>query len=297
MTKSTRKRTGRRMASGHSGPSYAETRRPVHVIPRAHLGLPLAETRIELECQSRRVYGDSPANVAPRLVEFRQRGDRYRQRFESTNQAIPYAEAKAAIELFPRINPASSIGLSNAALVDDCIDKEGRWNGHAMASLAEVWQYDLVPWERYRAQAALAEIAKLNPPEVRITGTTHDGHSFDLSLADALRHLPCPSRPRGRHDDRANMLRDVAVCDVLRQLEGCGLPVTSGTGESLVGAMAEAWGIPKSTIANIWRDDPTRTDKKTRIRRCARCGKPAGEVARRDDHGDRLCCECMGNEN
>ena len=147
MTKSTRKRTGRRMASGHSGPSYAETRRPVHVIPRAHLGLPLAETRIELECQSRRVYGDSPANVAPRLVEFRQRGDRYRQRFESTNQAIPYAEAKAAIELFPRINPASSIGLSNAALVDDCIDKEGRWNGHAMASLAEVWQYDLVPWE------------------------------------------------------------------------------------------------------------------------------------------------------
>ena len=227
---------------------------------------------------------------------------RYKQRFEREGKALSFIEAVDLFRLYPRIDPASSIALSNASLVDSCIT-DGKFNERVL-DLLEVLltpeeeqdekQLDEKPaWNRYRAQAALDVIASKDSSELSIVGTTPDGSEHELSLADAMRRFPRVSRPRGPHDPRANMLRDVAVCYVLRELEGCGLLVTSDTGERLAGALAEAWGIPESTIANIWRDDPTRTDKKTRIRRCARCRNPVGKGAHRDHHGDLLCAACQ----
>lgn len=287
-TKRTPRRKKRSPARSRSGPSYSDIAAAVARMSDFE--------KVDAEC--RLVYGDSLANVAPRLAEFRQIAAGYRQRFESTGQEISYAEAKAAFDLLPRINPASPIGLSNASLVEWCIT-DGRWNEH-VRDLVEMWlNASEDPWKRFRAQEALDTIAAMNPPEISFVGKTPEGREVQLSLAVWMCRFPPVNRPRGRNDDRANDLRDAQIVWWLSELEGCGLPVTSlKSRASLAAALAkanEASGISMNAITHAWKseDNPYRTDKKRRTRRCAGCGNPAGKGASRDRYGDLRCTACQ----
>ena len=287
-SKPKRRRKKHAPASGHSGPSYAEIR-----------------ACIEIESQCQRVYGNSRANVAPHLAKFREHVKRYKQRFEREGKALSFIEAVDLFRLYPRIDPASSIPLSDTRLVASCIT-DGKFNGQRVRDLFEAWitpeeeqdekQLDETPaWNRYRAQAALDVIASMDSSELSIVGTTPDGSEHELTFAEAMPHFPRVSRPRGRYDVRANTLRDVAICNLLRSLEGCGLTVTSKNGPSLAGALAEAWNYSLAAIERAWKsgENLDRTDKKRRTRRCARCGNPAGEGAHHDHYGDRVCAACQ----
>ena len=121
-----------------------------------------------------------------------------------------------------------------------------------------------------------------------------DEDRSDFERATAILDARTVNRPRGRFDARLNAVRDSFIVAFLHELEGCGLPVTSGAGDSLAGAMAEALDMGTATIHDVWRDaELLRPDRRRRRRRCARCGEPAGEDARRDGaEGDLVCLAC-----
>ena len=153
-------------------------------------------------------------------------------------------------------------------------------------------------WERFLAYEALRFFVEYVPDEDR-NGAARDC----FNRAEAILARVTVNPPRGKHDPRLTGGRDFLVVDLLCRLEGCGLPVTSMKGPSLARAMSKAWGsISENQVAKIWRDASPllRPDRKRRIRRCAKCGEPAGEGARLvGDGGDRdlLCHACQRTQN
>ena len=103
---------------------------------------------------------------------------------------------------------------------------------------------------------------------------------------------------------------------MLLKLEGCGLPVTSGAGGSLAGALAEVLGESESTIRKVWKEYPHRkpgvndaAPDKYRLPerliqrereyfavgvRCADCGKTGRVPKHRARKGEsRVCVRCL----
>ena len=248
--------------------------------------------RRDLECRVN--YGKPFADVVPRLAAFRQHRDEHRRNFEESGSAMTQDEAKKLFEIFPRIAPENSKGLCVAGLVEECFT-DGRINDFTYEVVSTWLDPGFDRWDRLLAQRALDVIAAIDPPGLSIVGRTHDGREAERPLRFLLND---PSnrvkRPPGQYDPGANMLRDTAIVYVLSELQGCGLPVTSRDGESLAGALAKAWGIHKSTIANVWRDaEPRQAGKQRRSRRCARCGTVAGEGASSNEEGDLICRQCQ----
>ena len=209
------------------------------------------------------------------LVAFRARRDEYRQRFERESATMSHQESVALIKSYPCL-AGDSEELAVAMIVADCLDLcNGQWVilEEPLKELCAAWQGrdgENDPWQRFLAQEAIDVLGVVSCPDKRV------------------------SRPRGRFDVRANMFRDTAIGHVLSELQGCGLQVSSIDSPSLTGAMAEAWNIPQTTIEDVWKNKtPNRTDKHPRTS-CAGCGKnPAGEDARRDEHGDIFCVACQ----
>ena len=66
------------------------------------------------------------------------------------------------------------------------------------------------------------------------------------------------TRARGRHNPMPTLRRNGYINTMLLELEGCGLPVTSGAGGSLAGALAEVLGERERTIRKVWAENPAR---------------------------------------
>ena len=159
-------------------------------------------------------------------------------------------------------------------------------------------------WDRYIAYRALKRFVEV--ASERSEFVDRDGEWRDLlRRAEAILDKRAVERPAGRRDPRLNCGLDFVIVSLIHewhqlrrvQPHACyDLHVTSGSPRaSLAAAMAEAWDIPEHRIARAWRDAHPllRPDRKGRTRRCARCGKPAGEGARRDgEEGDLLCRAC-----
>ena len=168
-----------------------------------------------------------------------------------------------------------------------------------------------VPWERYYALRFLQRL--VNEDLISFPNAT-----IRVLIARAVpvldRERPV-TRPCGRHNPAVNDRRDMNIRAALEALEGCGLPVTSGEGDSLAGVLAEALGVSEHTIRKVWEGwqlrEPCVNDempaelrmRESLIRRpreyfavsvpCADCGR-AGRVPkfRADKGGSRLCLSC-----
>ena len=151
-------------------------------------------------------------------------------------------------------------------------------------------------WDRFVAYRALVYFVGIMS-RYESAGNSLDGEEqLFLERAQEIWCARSVNRPRGRYDPRRSIVQNTAVYTCLQALANCGLPVTSLEGDSLAGAMADTTGIPVHTICDAWRDVELRTDQRRRQRRCAGCGKLAGEGARRigpDHSSDLLCRACQ----
>ena len=104
-----------------------------------------------------------------------------------------------------------------------------------------------------------------------------------------------PDSPRhGR--PRTFRFRDYEIVELIRRLEHRGLPVTSAGGESIVSVLAEALGIPESTIAKVWEKASNRPMKLSRERTvpCVRCGTPVPKFQAQRDGPQCAACRSVG---
>ena len=151
---------------------------------------------------------------------------------------------------------------------------------------------EVTSWERFLCYGALEFFVKNIPDEDR-NGALRD--CFERAQAILNNNELTVNRLKGRNPT-ANAAHHDCICTFLRRLENCGLPVTSLDGPSLTKAMDKAWGISEHTIAKSWRDASPliRPNRPRRVRRCAGCGNPAGEGARRDGtYLDLFCRACQ----
>ena len=166
------------------------------------------------------------------------------------------------------------------------------------------------PWERYFALKFLQLLVSedlISYPDATI-------RKLIARAVPILRERPV-TRPPGRHNPAVNDRRDMFIRGCIAVLEGRGLPVTSSGGDSLAGALAEAFGVSEHTIRKVWEGwqlrEPCVNDEapaglrmcESLIRRrreyfavsvpCADCGR-AGRVPkfRADKGGSRLCLSC-----
>ena len=151
------------------------------------------------------------------------------------------------------------------------------------------------PWERFRVYQSLAAFVEtISPLENELLGEWR--RLFKRAQAVLDNRAVNPTRGR---DPRENVVRDSRVLGGLSILQGHGLYVTSGCGDSLAAAMSEATAIPERTISRVWEEAPVwlRGDKRSRKRfadaPCAQCGSlkvPAWRVRR--GGGRPLCDRC-----
>ena len=162
------------------------------------------------------------------------------------------------------------------------------------------------PWERYLALTFL---------QLLVNGDSLLDLDFITRARAILARERPVTRPPGRHNPAINDRRDLFIRCCIEALEGCGLPVTSGGGDSLAGALAEVLDLPERTIRKVWEgwqlrkpcvNDampagfrmPERLIRRPREYfaiglRCAGCGR-AGRVPKfRARKGrSRLCLSC-----
>ena len=104
-----------------------------------------------------------------------------------------------------------------------------------------------------------------------------------------------PDSPR-RGRPHTSRFRDYEIAELIRRLEGRGLPVTTAGGESIAGVLAEALGLSESTIAKIWEKASNRPAKLSRERTvpCVRCGTPIPKFQARRNGPQCPACRCAG---
>ena len=104
-----------------------------------------------------------------------------------------------------------------------------------------------------------------------------------------------PDSPR-RGRPHTSRFRDHEIAELVRRLEGRGLPVTSAGGESIGGVLAEALDLLESTIAKIWEKASNRPANLARERTvpCVRCGTPIPKLQARRNGSQCPACRCAG---
>ena len=217
------------------------------------------------------------------LVPFGKRRDEYRRRLKEDGIALTQEEAVEAYKLMAPLYPGemdpetAALQAARHAITFPCFETGGfGFRGPAVKAILEGFeraitedsqtlhiQYDgevqpraVDAWDRFVAYKALEHFVDVMNAYlragIRIVGELRDG----LDRAQAiLAKLPV-TRPRGRHDARLTLRRNGYINTMLRELEGCGLPVTSGAGGSLAGALAEVLGESESTIRKVWKEYP-----------------------------------------
>ena len=103
-------------------------------------------------------------------------------------------------------------------------------------------------------------------------------------------------RPDGRGRPPRWIFRDEELIpETIQKLDGCGLPVTSRDSPSIVGAVAEVFGLSERNVRAIWESAPNRSGKRTRYtygnRPCRMCGQPSVPTwrAQRDEFWCKRC--------
>ena len=221
------------------------------------------------------------------------------------------AERAAAVRRFSYISPRTGLRCFNPETIRDMLTAfEAEHAGGVAVQAPDSILAE--PWERYLALRFLQRLVSedlISFPNETIRGC----------IARAVRILAQErpvTRPRGRHNPAINDRRDLFIRCCIERLEGCGLPVTSGAGGSLAGALAEVLGVSESTIRKVWKEwrlreacvNAAMTDelrmRESLIRRpreyfavdvrCADCGR-AGRVPKfRARKGEsRVCLSCL----
>lgn len=309
-----------------SGDRLAET---VEVLRMARLLGTDPETLAKLGTPSlahmRQIYGQ---HVSERMLDdalppFYSWRDEYRRRFGEEGIELSYGEA---VEIYGFVVPLLSepdpespdyrqrceLNAILNAITNPCFETgnfyfamvavraiiEGFENDGNSKTL-RVWHHgeteprEVSSWDRYILYRALEFFVG----EIRKNPAQYTVERPDFERAQAILGKRTVNRPAGRHNPFLSALRLSWIGQFLDALQGCGMPVTSSKPRaSLAAAMAEATGIPETAICDSWRDTDTvvlRPDRRPRRRRCARCGEPAGDDARRDGaEGDLVCLAC-----
>ena len=284
------------------------------------------------------------------LASFHKRRDEYRRRFEEDDIPLTQEEAVEAYKLMAPLHPGEMDPETAAlqavwnAICFPCFQTDTLgFRGRAVKAILEGFertiaegsqtlhiQYDgeaqpraVDPWDRFVAYKALeyfVEFKALEPfvevlSDYRSRLRIIDEPPRAFERAKSILAKLTVTRPRGRHDARLTLRRNGYINTMLLALEGCGLPVTSGAGGSLAGALAEALGERERTIRKVWAESPARESQfndampaghrlpGSVIRRpreyfavglrCAGCGR-AGRVPkfRAGEGGSRLCLSC-----
>ena len=217
------------------------------------------------------------------------------------------AERAAAVRRFSQVSPHTGRRCFNVETIRDMLTAfEAEHAGERpIEILAE-------PWERYLALRFLQRLVSedlISFPNATIR------ECIARAVPILARERPV-TRPRGRHNPAINDGRDLFIRSCIEALEGCGLPVTSGAGDSLAGALAEAFQVSESTIRKVWKEwqlrepcvndampagfrMPERLIRRPREYfavdvRCADCGKTGKVPKHRARKGEsRVCLRCL----
>ena len=118
----------------------------------------------------------------------------------------------------------------------------------------------------------------------------------------ALSNWPNRPRPPSRQGRPPKQwFRDrVLIPEAIRELEGCGLPVTSAEGPCIAEAVADVFGLQARNVAAIWERAPERSEKRSRSpyseTPCVLCGAAVMPKwrASRSDFRCRSCAAQAG---
>ena len=253
------------------------------------------------------------------LGPFNSQRDEYRRRYESDSVALSFNEAVEAFTLVaPLFEKSDSDSDEMRAVINaisfPCSDTGGfGFRMKAVEAIIEGFEREIAEgvndlhlqhdgekgvrqvsaWDRFVVYRALEHFVAI-VSRYESAGNPLEGEERRyFERARGILGMLTVNRPRGRFDPRRSIVRNTTVFIFLHELANCGLPVTSAKGDSLAGAMAVATGIPLPIICDVWRDAELRPDQRRRQRRCAGCGEPAGEGARRDGDGDLFCRACQ----
>ena len=278
------------------------------------------------------------------LASFRKLRDEYRRRFEEDGIALTQDEAVEAYKLVAPLYPPD-MPLDEAArqaamnAIAFRLESGGFvFRGPAVKAIIEGFEREIAEgsdalyirhhgeaeareedsWSRFIDYEALEFFSAV----LSACRITEGEMGSDFVRAQAILAKLTVNRPRGRHDPRLTLWRDNYIVIMLRELEGCGLTVTSRRGDSLAGALADVLGMKKRAIRKVWGDSELRIILAEHIGfirhsrkeapfnpalepvdpalpniipdvQCAKCGK-AGKVPmyRTIEGGSGLCTDC-----
>ena len=284
------------------------------------------------------------------LAPFHKRRDEYRRRFEENGIALTQEEAVEAYKLMAPLYPGemdpetAALQAAKHAITFPYYETGGfGFRGPTVKAILEGFeraiaegsqtlhiQHDVEAqpravdaWTRFVAYKALelfAEVKALEPFAREVLSDLCfriiDEPPRAFERAKSILAKLTVTRPRGRHNPMLTLRRNGYINKMLLELEGCGLPVTSGAGGSLAGALAEVLGESESTIRKVWKEYPHRkpgvndaAPDKYRLPerliqrereyfavgvRCADCGKTGKVPKHRARKGrNRVCLRCL----
>ena len=253
---------------------------------------------IETGEYSRRADRDNEARRV--LDRFNGAADEIRRRYDKTRPetALTFERAMTAV------NPLRSILTGDdgtAFRLMSLLDDVGDTTPMTPSALAYTLRRDDVT-DGARHHALFKALPRVEAASL-LSDTAAEGEGW-AEVVQEVRDLMATmkahgahKRPRGKHDTFKHVGRNSLIIHLIRGLEGCGLPTTSGNKKedgTLCGALASVSDLKAGTIRGIWQ---TRHDRHRRPGSCGWCGKLLGDDAQWVTDGDdddpyRICGAC-----
>ena len=160
-------------------------------------------------------------------------------------------------------------------------------------------------WDRYLTHEALVFSVECMQRKESTEALDPDWRTLRDRCRAALERRPVTRPPGGRRDTRIRERSDAVVTAYLQLLDGCGLPVTSRSRNSLARAMADATDFTKGAIGKAWERagagigpfPPYRADMRSRNRDAVLCtsvgcSNPVDRQRMREGLS-QICDECV----
>ena len=210
----------------------------------------------------------------------------YRNRFENEGIALSRDEAEEAYRLVAPLLSVSQNPTVYSRIMVSQLRETGRWalDPYVVETLLREHEDDACfegkePWDRYLTHEALFFSVERMQRKERTEALDPDWRTLRDRCRAALERRPVTRPPRGRRDTRIRELSDAVVTAYLQLLDGCGLPVTSQSRNSLARAMADATDFTKGAIGKAWERAgtgigpfrPYRADMRSRNRDAVLC--------------------------
>ena len=197
--------------------------------------------QIPLDVIVEKVYGPgiTVAEVARQVYEYRSELARLRTRWKQDGQPVSFQEAVALIKQLPWPDPKTPEAWADFGLV--MYGEGSEW----IQTLLDIWHDENeTHGDRFWAQEALAMIAKRVPEHPLAVGILQRLASGRLN------------RPRGGHDKRMYIVRDVNILRAINQLQSLGMRATRNDASpehSACDVVAKVRKLPYSTVETVWK--------------------------------------------